>query len=92
MNTTGALPEARRMLSQEQVLAIVPISYVTLWRMEKRGQFPQSTFITPNRRVWFEDEIVAWQNEVNGRRRGRHPARTKSQTAATQAEDVTPNS
>ncbi|MCA1533711.1 AlpA family phage regulatory protein [Bradyrhizobium sp. NBAIM03] len=59
------------MLSQEQVLAIVPISYVTLWRMEKRGQFPQSTYITPNRRVWFEDEIIAWQNAVNGRRRGR---------------------
>jgi hypothetical protein len=28
-------------------------------------------FISPNRRVWFEDEIVRWQNEINGAGRGR---------------------
>ena len=81
MDTFDTALGVRRMLSQEQVLAIVPISYVTLWRMEKRGQFPQSTYITPNRRVWFEDEIIAWQSEVNGRRRGRQhqPAPKKAE-------------
>ncbi|WP_338689605.1 AlpA family phage regulatory protein [Bradyrhizobium sp. 26S5] len=61
----------RRMLNQEQVLRIVPVSPVTLWRMEKAGRFPKSTYISPNRRVWFADEISAWQAEINGRSRGR---------------------
>jgi len=71
---------ARRMLSEKQVLEIVPVGRTTLYRMEKAGRFPRSTYISPNRRVWFEDEIVAWQNEINGRGRGRrnHPGGSKS--------------
>jgi prophage regulatory protein len=71
--------EPRRMLNEKQVLKIVPVSPVTLWRMEKAGRFPRSTYISPNRRVWFEDEIVAWQNAVDefnpnrGRGKGRRP-------------------
>jgi prophage regulatory protein len=64
-------PGPRRMLNQEQVLQIVPVSPVTLWRMERSGRFPKSTYISPNRRIWFEDEVVRWQEEVYGRRRGR---------------------
>jgi predicted DNA-binding transcriptional regulator AlpA len=65
------------MLSDKQVLEIVPISRTTLFRMEKAGRFPKSTYITPNRRVWFEDEIIAWQHAVDefnpnrGRGKGR---------------------
>jgi prophage regulatory protein len=72
--TQEAAPETagpRRMLNQEQVLKIVPVSPVTLWRMEKKGLFPKSTYISPNRRVWYMDEIIRWQEEVNGRGRGR---------------------
>ncbi|MET3968068.1 AlpA family phage regulatory protein [Bradyrhizobium sp. S3.9.1] len=58
-------PAPRRMLSEAQVLAIIPISRTTLYRMEKAGRFPKSTYISPNRRVWYEDEIVAWQNSVD---------------------------
>ena len=70
----------RRMLTEAQVLAIVPVSTVTLWRMVKVGRFPRPTYISPNRRVWYEDEIIAWQNEINGRGRGRrhHPTQSKS--------------
>jgi prophage regulatory protein len=64
-------PRPRTMLSEEQVLAIVPVSSSTLSRMEKEKRFPRSTYISPNRRVWFEDEITAWQNEVNGTPRRR---------------------
>jgi len=69
--------EPRRMLNEKQVLAIVPVSPVTLWRMEKKKLFPQGTWISPNRKVWFQDEVVAWQNEVEGRgsRRRKRPAR-----------------
>ena len=55
----------RRMLNEKQVLKIIPIGRTTLYRMEKSGRFPKSTYISPNRRVWFEDEIVDWQNAVD---------------------------
>jgi prophage regulatory protein len=69
--------DPRRMLNEAQVLAIVPVSRSTLFRMEKAGRFPRSTYISPNRRVWFADEIIAWQEAVDefdpkrGRGKGR---------------------
>jgi prophage regulatory protein len=70
----------RRMLNEKQVLQIVPVSPVTLWRMEKKGLFPKGSYISPNRKIWYEDEIIKWQTDVNGRGRGRrhHPVRSKS--------------
>jgi predicted DNA-binding transcriptional regulator AlpA len=72
----------RRMLNEKQVLDIVPVSPVTLWRMERDGRFPRGTFISPNKKIWWADEIAAWQREVDGRRRGRqhHPASPNSTT------------
>jgi predicted DNA-binding transcriptional regulator AlpA len=55
----------RRMLTETQVLEIIPVSRTTLYRMEKAGRFPRCTYISPNRRIWYEDEIVAWQNAVD---------------------------
>jgi prophage regulatory protein len=67
----GDAPEtARRMLNEKQVLAIVPVGHTTLWRLEKAGRFPRSTYISPNRRIWFEDEVAAWQREIDGQDRG----------------------
>jgi prophage regulatory protein len=74
----------RRMLNEKQVLEIVPISRTTLFRMEKAGRFPRSTYISPNRRIWFADEIIAWQNAVDefnpnrGRGKGRRRRRASS--------------
>jgi prophage regulatory protein len=67
----------RRMLNEKQVLEIIPVGRTTLYRMEKSGRFPRSTYISPNRRVWFEDEIIAWQNAVDefDPRRGRGKGR-----------------
>ena len=68
------------MLSEKQVLETVPVGRTTLNRMEKTGRFPRSTYISPNRRVWFEDEIIAWQKAVDefdpnrGRGKGRRRA------------------
>ena len=67
----------RRMLTEKQVLDIVPLSRTTLYRMEKAGRFPKSTYISPNRRVWYEDDVIAWQRAVDefnpnrGRGKGR---------------------
>jgi predicted DNA-binding transcriptional regulator AlpA len=73
-NITGQsmtdVPEtARRMLSERQVLMIIPVGHTTLWRMVKKGLFPKPTFVSPNRCFWFEDVVLAWQNEIEGRGR-----------------------
>ena len=61
----------RRMLNEKKVLEIVPYSPTTLWRMVKGGEFPSPVFISPNKKVWFEDEVIAWQSALDehGRRR-----------------------
>ncbi|WP_370143091.1 helix-turn-helix transcriptional regulator [Bradyrhizobium yuanmingense] len=79
----GSAP--RHMINESQVLAIIPVSRTTLYRMEKAGRFPKATYISPNRRVWYEDEITAWQSVVDefnpnrGRGKGRR-RRTRSIT------------
>lgn len=70
-------PRPRRMLDIKQVLAIVPVSRATLYRMVEQKKFPPSTPLTAQRRVWFEDEIVAWQEGL-GRRSTRPSARSLS--------------
>jgi prophage regulatory protein len=57
--------ELRPMLTEQMVLAIVPISRTTLFRLESAGRFPKSTYISPNRRVWFRDQVIAWQTAIN---------------------------
>jgi prophage regulatory protein len=70
----------RRMLNETQVLALIPVSRTTLHRMTKTGRFPKGTYVSANRRLWFADEIEAWQAAVDefdpnrGRGKGRrHP-------------------
>ncbi|MBR0742278.1 AlpA family phage regulatory protein [Bradyrhizobium liaoningense] len=53
------------MLTEQMVLTIVPISRTTLFRLERAGKFPRSTYISPNRRVWFRDQVIAWQTAIN---------------------------
>jgi prophage regulatory protein len=67
----------RRMLNEAQVLEIIPVSRTTLYRMSKAGKFPKGTYISPNRKIWYEDEIVAWQVNVDefDPRRGRGKGR-----------------
>lgn len=87
----------RRMMREEQILEIVPVSHSTLWRMEKAGKFPRGTFISPNKKIWFEDEVVAWQNSVNefqpnrGRGRGRpkkaHDGKSTDQPTSSRAHE-----
>ena len=69
----------RRMLNEKQLLDIVPLSRTSIYRMEKAGKFPRSTYISANRRIWYEDEIVAWQNVVDefDPRRGRGKGRRR---------------
>jgi prophage regulatory protein len=79
----GAPDKSRRMLNETQVLGIVPVSRTTLYRMEKAGRFPRSTYISPNRRVWFADQVIAWQEAVDERdpNRGRGKGRRRRGSA-----------
>jgi prophage regulatory protein len=57
------------MLSIEMVLALIPVGRTTLFRMERDGRFPRSHYVSPNRRFWYEDEIIAWQKALPANRR-----------------------
>jgi prophage regulatory protein len=67
--TLGPEVSPRRMLTITEVLGIVPVSRATLFRMERDGTFPPSTYISANRRIWFADEISAWQEALPAHRR-----------------------
>ena len=64
----------RRQMSIYDVLAVVPVSRSTLLRMIERNEFPSGHFISPNRRVWYEDEILLWQDSLpaHSKRKRRH--------------------
>ncbi len=63
-NAPDNRPRPRRMLDEKRVLEIVPVGRSTLWRMERADRFPKGIYISPNRKIWFEDEIVAWQKAI----------------------------
>jgi predicted DNA-binding transcriptional regulator AlpA len=69
----------REMLTAEQVLARIPVSRTTLFRLERDKLFPQGQAITPHRKLWFQDEVVAWQKALQ------NPDSTLSQAMALRA-------
>ncbi|WP_414643903.1 helix-turn-helix transcriptional regulator [Bradyrhizobium sp.] len=74
-------PRARNMLTEKQVLGIVPFARSTLWLMEKDGRFPKGRYsLNTRRKLWYEDEVVAWQVAMDGQgphRRRRRAKKTK---------------
>jgi hypothetical protein len=74
-DTAGGFARTPARLARPAIGLIRPI------RMAKTGRLPKGTYISPNRRVWFEDEIIAWQNAVDefdpnrGRQRASPPCR-----------------
>jgi predicted DNA-binding transcriptional regulator AlpA len=77
MSDGGKKDAARRMLSLEQVLEIVPVARSTLFLMLKDGRFPAGTYITANRVIWFEDEIAEWQARLPSKKPARKQTRKK---------------
>jgi prophage regulatory protein len=49
-----------RLLTEAQVLGLVPISRVTLWRWEANGEFPKRVRLGEVRVGWPESEVNAW--------------------------------
>ena len=57
--------EPRRMLTEAQVLDLLPFGRTTLFSLIKAGGFPRGTYVSPNRRAWFADEIAHWQDALS---------------------------
>lgn len=49
-----------RILRQSEVLAITGLGRTTLWRLEKRGEFPARRRITGNIVGWLASEVEEW--------------------------------
>jgi predicted DNA-binding transcriptional regulator AlpA len=54
-------PRLRRLLSREELMSLLPFkSYVTVWSMMCRGEFPMSHTIG-GKVCWYADEIAEYQ-------------------------------
>jgi prophage regulatory protein len=49
-----------RILKWQDLAPIVGCSRVTIWRMEKAGDFPKRIRISPQMVGWLEHEVEAW--------------------------------
>ena len=78
----------RRMLTEKQVLEIVPVSRRTLYRMVKRDVFPSAVFASPNKKFWYEDEVIAWQQALDEHGRLRRLRRVAPDKSAADAARV----
>ena len=49
-----------RIIRKAELLSIIPLSHVTIWRMEKAGKFPKRVQIGGNAVGWLASEINNW--------------------------------
>lgn len=49
-----------RLLRLPEVVDITGLSYTTIWRREKEGEFPRRRRISGNIIAWRSDEIEEW--------------------------------
>ena len=49
-----------RILRKKEVLEMVGMCYVSIWKMMARGEFPRSIQISPRAVGWRESEILDW--------------------------------
>ncbi len=45
---------------RKTLLEKIPVSNVTIWRMEKTGSFPKRRQLSPGRVGWLASEVDAW--------------------------------
>lgn len=62
MITDAAPADQTRFLRIRQVLALVPVSRPTIYRMMERGEFPKALRIGSSS-LWVESEINKWMND-----------------------------
>ena len=55
-------------IRKSELLNIIPLSDTTIWRMEKRGEFPKRFTLGGRAVGWFADEIEEWLDQKSIRR------------------------
>lgn len=50
-------------LGKKGLLAVVPLSWSTIDRMERSGEFPQRFWITDRRCAWNSEEVERWLDQ-----------------------------
>lgn len=63
MTMTENSEQVRPMMTAEQILAQIPFSRSSLFRLEAQGLFPKGHSIMKNHKLWFASEIVTWQKD-----------------------------
>jgi prophage regulatory protein len=60
----------RRLLTWRQLKDLVglPFSREHVWRLEAANKFPRRIYLSPQKVVWYEDEILAWLAERDAER------------------------
>ncbi|HAU5603359.1 TPA: AlpA family phage regulatory protein [Citrobacter koseri] len=53
----------KRAIGKKELLTIVPLSWSTIDRLEKKGEFPKRWHITDNRCAWNIEDIEHWLDE-----------------------------
>ena len=54
-----ATDRSPRLLTKPQVCAIAGVTYPTLWKLMRQGEFPRS-YVLGGRSMWRSDEIDQW--------------------------------
>jgi len=49
-----------KIIKKKEVMGLTSLSYPTIWRLERKGDFPKRIQLSPNRVGWFEEEVLAW--------------------------------
>ena len=57
----------KKIIGPTETMKVTNLSRSTLWRLERKGKFPQRINISSNRVGWYEDEVGAW---IESRPRG----------------------
>jgi prophage regulatory protein len=52
-----------RLIRKPELLSTIPLSHVTIWRLEKEGKFPKRLQIGGNAVAWLESEVNQWMRE-----------------------------
>lgn len=47
-------------LGKKELLAVVPLSWSTIDRLEKNGEFPKRWYITDKRCAWTQEKVEQW--------------------------------
>ena len=56
-------PPPSQLLTRAEVCDRTALSYSTIWRQERRGNFPARRRISANRVAWVESEVERWIEE-----------------------------